>query len=154
MNHKPGVPRDVLHRFRATLFQIERWPSGQALGAQAKMSRRRFVVSPATCAWSTQRVGTLVASCRRDPGKHRGKPSPRARPHRHPQRRWGERADQPNPRPNRAGARGLLPRLCPRAPNRLPAAECRREREQARRGWGGLGPGKLRREEVVEGVLR
>jgi len=77
VNHKPGVPRDVLHRFRATLFQIEKdGPAGKRWGAckDVLASIRGFasyvrMVDPTRGAPLCARVDALIA-------KHAGKPTP------------------------------------------------------------------------------
>jgi len=77
VNHKPGVPRDVLHRFRATLFQIEKdGPSGKRWGAckDVLASIRGFasyvrMVDPARGTPLCARVDAILA-------KYSGKPPP------------------------------------------------------------------------------
>ncbi len=77
VNHKPGVPRDVLHRFRATLFQIEKdGPAGKRWGAGKNVlsAIRGFasyvrMVDPARGDALVARVAAILA-------KHGGKPSP------------------------------------------------------------------------------
>lgn len=79
VNHKPGVPRDVLHRFRATLFQIEKdGPAGKRWGAckDVLASIRGFasyvrMVDPARGTALCARVDAIVT-------KHGGKPTPTA----------------------------------------------------------------------------
>lgn len=79
VNHKPGVPRDVLHRFRATLFQIEKdGPAGKRWGAckDVLASIRGFasyvrMVDPARGTALCARVDAILQ-------KHGGKPKPPA----------------------------------------------------------------------------
>ncbi len=77
VNHKPGVPAEVLHRFRATLFQIEKdGPAGKRWGASKNVlaSIRGFasyvrMVDPARGTPLCARVAAILA-------KYGGKPRP------------------------------------------------------------------------------
>lgn len=105
VNHKPGVPRDVLHRFRATLFQIEKdGPSGKRWGAckDVLASIRGFasyvrMVDPARGTPLCARVDAIVA-------KYSGKPSPPA-----PSGAPAKKPDVPKPDAAKPGAAGSVP---------------------------------------------